>query len=227
MKSGTLYIVASPIGNLEDFSPRAQNALREVSLVAAEDTRRTRKLLTHFELNKPLIRCDERLQEGASRKILRELDEGQSVAFLSDAGVPTLSDPGAVLVNAIAEAGHSITPIPGPSAITTALSVAGFPVVPYSFFGFLPRKGKFRREIWEAIEKGRQAIVLFESPFRLQKTLDQLGEAFPDRRACVGRELTKFYEETARGTLSELASHFGQKKIRGECTIVIAHKGAQ
>ena len=220
--SGTLYIVATPIGNLEDLSARLVETLKRVEIVAAEDTRRSMKLLQHLNLKKRMIRCDEAREESAGREILRSLADGLSVAMLSDAGTPAIADPGGRLVAAVVRENHNVVPIPGPSAVTTALSASGFKAVPFTFFGFLPKKGMERRSILGEIATGWKTSVFFESPFRIQKTLRILAEMEPDRPAIVARELTKMHETIERGSLSLLADRIGSKNPKGEFTVVVA-----
>lgn len=218
---GQLWVIATPIGNLSDLSPRAADSLRNATLIAAEDTRRTRNLLRYLGLQKPLLRCDERAEEHATRRVLEALQAGQNVALVSDAGTPSLADPGARLIESVQALGIPIVPIPGPSAITTALSVAGFRATHFRFYGFLPKKsGAREREMKNMLASG-QTAVFFESPQRLSRTLRELAAMEAARPACVGRELTKIHEEIRRGTLHELADYFGAGEIRGECTVVI------
>ena len=220
MTFGTLYVVATPIGNLEDISARAVRVLGEVDLIAAEDTRTTRKLLTRHDLHVRLVSL---FDANARRRIpllLRELGEGKSIALVSEAGTPLISDPGAQLVSVAAEAGHTVTPIPGPTAIAALLSVAGLPVDKFTFLGFLPRRAGQRRRMIEAVAEQEWPIVLYESPHRLIVTLEALREVLGDRETVIGREMTKLHEEIFRGTLAEAIEHF--EKPRGEFTIVVA-----
>lgn len=219
---GRLFVIATPIGNLSDLSSRGAESLRQASLVAAEDTRRTRKLLSHLALSKPLLRCDEAAEERATQHVLETLRRGEDVALVGDAGTPAVADPGARLVDAAFRAGFPVIPIPGPSAITTALSAAGFRATPFRFYGFPPKKSGARKKLLEEMLQSGETCVFFEAPYRLPRTLRELSELAPDRTVLVGRELTKQHEELARGSLKEIADRFSQQNVRGECTIVLA-----
>ena len=217
---GTLYVVATPIGNLEDVTLRALRVLREVELVLAEDTRRTRTLLTRHEIaNRPRsLHAHNEAQR--SREVLAVLAGGSSVALVSDAGTPLVSDPGERLVAAAIEAGHAVVPIPGASAVLSALVASGLPAASFLFLGFLPRRKGEREALLARIRDRTETVILFESPRRLAATLCQLTDALGDRPACVARELTKLHEEVARGSLPELAERF-RDGTRGEVTLVI------
>ncbi len=224
---GTLHIVATPIGNLEDVTLRALRVLREVDWVLAEDTRRTRVLLDHFEIPQKPTSLHAHNEAGRIASVIEALERGRSVALVSDAGTPLVSDPGARLVAAVAEAGHRVEAIPGPSALLTALTVAGLDTERVLFLGFLPRKPGARRRLLES-QKGRpETIVLFESPRRVAKTLEEVAEILGDRAACLARELTKRHEEVLRESVSTLASRFAKSAPRGECTLVIAGATAE
>lgn len=219
---GTLHIVATPIGNLEDVTLRALRVLREVDWVLAEDTRRTRVLLDHFEIHQKPTSLHAHNEAGRIESVIEALDGGRSVALVSDAGTPLVSDPGARLVAAVAEAGHRVEAVPGASALLTALTVAGLDTERVLFLGFLPRKPGARRRLLES-QKGRpETIVLFESPRRVAKTLAEIAEILGDRAACLARELTKRHEEVVRESASALAARFAQSPPRGECTLVIS-----
>ncbi len=222
MSRAALYVIATPIGNLEDLSPRARRILAETDAVFAEDTRRSLKILTHIGLRKPLIRCDERAEERAGRRALEELQAGRSVALLSDAGTPLISDPGARLVGLVHEAGFQVVPIPGPSAVTAALSASGFPGAPFVFYGFLPRKKGQRAKLLRAIALDVPTSVFFESPHRIAVSLGELARWAPDRPACIARELTKVHEEILCGPLENLARKTAGSKAIGEFTVVVA-----
>lgn len=219
--SGTLYVVATPIGNLADLSPRASAVLRSVHAVAAEDTRRTMRLFAHLGVTPPpmisLPAFDERGRVGA---IVSRLLGGSDVALCTDAGTPGISDPGEALVAAAWEAGISVVPVPGPCAAVASISASGLPAARFLFAGFLPRKGGARSEALAELAAVRAAIVLHEAGNRLAATLADLRVAFGDRRALVAREVTKLHEELARGTLSELEARFSGE-VRGEVTIVV------
>ena len=217
---GTLYIVATPIGNLEDLSARALRVLGEVDLIAAEDTRTTRKLLTRHELRVPLVSLFDANVRRRIPQLLKELDEGKQIALVSEAGTPLISDPGAQLVHAAAEAGHTVTPIPGPTAIAALLSVAGMPADKFTFLGFLPRRAGQRRRLLEQVAELSWPIVIYESPHRLLAALATMEETLGDRDVVIGREMTKLHEEFFRGTLSEAAAYF--QKPRGEFTVAVA-----
>lgn len=220
MSFGTLYVVATPIGNLEDISARALRVLGEVDLIAAEDTRTTRKLLTRHDLHVRLVSLFDANAQRRIPQLLAELGEGKSIALVSEAGTPLISDPGAQLVKVVADSGHTVTPIPGPTAIAALLSVAGLPADKFTFLGFLPRRAGQRRRMIEAISEQEWPTVLYESPHRIIATLEALLEVLGDRETVIGREMTKLHEEIFRGTLSEAIEHF--EKPRGEFTIVVA-----
>ncbi len=216
-----LYLVATPIGNLEDVSLRALKMLEEAELVLAEDTRRTRVLLDRHGIAAKPISLHAHNEVARTAKVLAVLDGGGDVALVSDAGTPLISDPGDRLVAAALEAGHSVVPIPGASALLAALAASGLPAVPFTFVGFLPRRNGECDRVLESLRDRRDTLIFFESPRRVAKTLARLQEAFGDRRACAARELTKMHEEIARGSLSELAKHF-EEGARGEFTLVVA-----
>lgn len=215
----TLYVVATPIGNLGDLSQRAADTLREVAVVLAEDTRRSRGLLSHLAITgKELSRLDAHASDEAIAKVVERLVAGESAALVTDAGVPGVSDPGARLIRAAVAAEVPVVPIPGASAVTAAVSVSGFVEGPFLFLGFLARQGKAREAGLERIRRASEPVVLFESPERIEKTLSELAATLPERRAVVCREITKLHEETLRGTLAELAA---KQDWRGEITLVV------
>ena len=220
---GTLYIVATPIGNLEDITLRAMRVLGEVPLIAAEDTRSIRRLLTHYEIRRPrLLSYTERNRRARTPRILAALEDGD-VALVSEAGMPAISDPGLHLVEAAIPAGHRVPPIPGASALTAALAVAGLPTRRFHYQGFLPRRAGQRRRLLRELASRPETLILFEAPHRLRQSLTDLHEALGDRQVAVCREMTKLYEEIFRGTLSEALDHFTEP--RGECTLVIEGAG--
>jgi 16S rRNA (cytidine1402-2'-O)-methyltransferase len=222
-RAGTLFVVSTPIGNMGDFSFRAVDTLREVSLVLAEDTRHTRHLLDRYEIATPLAAHHEHNEAKSTPGLVARLLTGDSLALVSDAGTPLLSDPGARLVRAAAEAGVTVSPIPGASALLAALVTAGFDVDRFTFFGFLARKGGDRRSAIEEIVALRHAAVVYEAPNRVADTLADLGRAGAgDRATIVARELTKQYEEVRRGTVADLAAYYEQSPPRGEVVIVVA-----
>jgi len=223
--SGILYIVSTPIGNLDDMTLRALKILRDVDLIAAEDTRRTRKLLSRFDIHTPMISYFEHNELKRLDKVLSHLKGGKDIALVSDAGTPGISDPGYRLILKAIEHGTQIIPIPGPSAVIAALSVAGLPTDSFTFVGFLPKKGGKRRKLLDKLEDSDWTSILYESPHRLMETLGDLLAACGDRRVVVTRELTKAFEEVIRGSLSEIIDILKGKRIKGEITIVLAGRG--
>ncbi|MGI5058888.1 16S rRNA (cytidine(1402)-2'-O)-methyltransferase [Treponema pectinovorum] len=219
----TLYIVGTPIGNLGDITFRAVEILKTVDVIAAEDTRHTLHLLTHFGIRKPLISCRSQNEEFASQKIVNLLDEGQSVAYASDAGTPGISDPGAILAGIARKAGHTVVPVPGPSAFATLVSVAGAGGKTLIFEGFLsPKPGRRRSRLVELLSTG-DAVVLYESPFRIVKLLTDIADIDSVRRVVVGRELTKLHEEIIEGTAAEVRDEFSSRqKVLGEFVVFIS-----
>ncbi len=220
---GTLYIVATPIGNLEDITLRALRLLREADLVAAEDTRHTRALLSHFEIGTPLVAYHQHSEAGRTDNLVRRLTEGQTIALVTDAGTPGVSDPGVELVRAALAAQIPVVPIPGASAALCALVGSGLPPARFAFEGFLPRTKGPRRAKLAALARGEtRTLIFYESPQRIEATLREMADAFgPARPAAVGRELTKKFEEFVRGTLEEVAAHFAAHAARGEITVVV------
>ena len=219
----TLHLVATPIGNLEDVTLRALRVLREAELVLAEDTRHTRHLLDRYEIDVPLVAYHEHNEAKATPALVARLLAGESLALVSDAGTPLLSDPGARLVRAAADAGVRVSPIPGASALLAALVASGLDVDRFTFIGFLARKGADRRAALDEIVASTHVVVLYEAPNRVADTLAELAEAGAGERATVvARELTKQYEELRRGTLAELAAYYGNTPPRGEVVILIA-----
>jgi 16S rRNA (cytidine1402-2'-O)-methyltransferase len=217
---GVLFVVATPIGNLEDISPRALRTLRDASLIAAEDTRRTRNMLRHFGIDTPLASYHAHSPVRRRETILAALAEGD-VALVSDAGTPGVSDPGADLVAAALAAGHQVSPIPGPSAVAAAVSASGLVTGPYVFAGFPPRKGADRGRFLAGLAASGMPVVLFEAANRTATTLADLAAAFGDRPGVVARELTKLHEEIRPGTLGELARRAAAIEPRGEVVIVV------
>lgn len=219
---GILYVVATPLGNLADLTRRASELLREVPLVVAEDTRRTRQLLHHLDAHPRLLSYHAHSEPERLKEILRHLGLGRDVALVSDAGTPVISDPGAELVAHARQAGITVTPIPGVSAVTAALSASGLPADRYLFLGFPPRKGKERTAWLERVLAEPATVVCFEAPGRTGALLAELARQQPERRAVVAREITKLHEEFVAGTLEELAARYGDEAPRGEVTLVIA-----
>jgi 16S rRNA (cytidine1402-2'-O)-methyltransferase len=216
----TLYVVATPIGNLEDVTLRAIRVLGEVGLVAAEDTRVTSRLLQRHGIRKAMVSYRAPVERRTVPRLLAALTHGD-VAIVSDAGTPTLSDPGQRLVDAAWEAGHEVVPIPGPSAVTAAVAAAGFPGAGFTFAGFLPRKPGELRRLLTAAAASPDPTVAFESPHRIVRSLQAIADALPERRIAVARELTKIHEEVLRGTAGEVLAALGCR-ARGEFTLVIS-----
>ncbi len=219
---GILYLVATPIGNLEDVTLRALRVLREISLIAAEDTRTTRKLLSRYDIHTPLLSYTDRNRRQRTPQILAALAQGD-VALVSEAGTPAISDPGYHLVVAAYEAGFSVTPVPGPSVLTAAVAVSGLPTRRFHYLGFLPRQRGQRRRLLHAVADFPDTLAAFESPHRLREALQDIAVELGNRRIAVCRELTKAYEEIFRGSVEEALAHFGQP--RGEFTLVIEGAG--
>ena len=220
--AGTLYIVSTPIGHLGDLSPRAVRTLQDVALILAEDTRHSRHLLTHFGIATPLASYHEHSEARMAPKLVERLLAGESLALISDAGTPLLSDPGARLVAAAIDAQVAVVPIPGPSALLAALVASGLPAARFTFFGFLPRKGRERSEALREIGATAHTIVIYEAPGRVAATLADLVESGGgERPAAVARELTKQFEEVRRGTVGELARYYEATPPRGEVVLVI------
>lgn len=218
--SGTLYVVATPIGNLSDITFRAIETLKSVAAIAAEDTRVTQKLLNRFEISTPLVSYREQNADRIVPELIQRLQAGDDIAVVSDAGTPSISDPGTELVFAAFEAGIRVSPIPGVSAMSAALSVCALPGDGARFLGFLPRKGRDRKERIRTIAQDPSCTILYESPHRLRETLKELHKEFGDRQCVVFRELTKLHEEIKRGTPLQLADYFSGD-VRGEITLVI------
>jgi len=222
MQKGILYIVSTPIGNLEDITLRAIRILREVRLIAAEDTRRTRILLNAYQIDTPLTSLHDRNELKKSIHLIARLNEGVDIAYVSDAGTPGISDPGYIFVKQAISESIKVVPVPGPVAAVAALSVSGLPMDSFVFFAFLPsRRGK-RRQLLESIKEESKTMVFYESPNRLVATLQDISEVLGDRQIAVSRELTKIYEETLRGAVSEISESLHGKKIKGEITLVIS-----
>ncbi|MCL2127420.1 MAG: 16S rRNA (cytidine(1402)-2'-O)-methyltransferase [Treponema sp.] len=219
----TLYIIGTPIGNLGDIGFRAVEILKSAALVACEDTRRTLKLLSHLGIRVKMLSCRSQNEETAAKKVIAALDQGLDVAYASDAGTPALSDPGAVLVRMAAAAGHEVVPVPGPSAFAALLSVSGGTGKTVVFEGFLsPKQGRRRARLRELLEM-KAAVVLYESPFRVLKLLQDIAEIDQARYVCIGREMTKVHEEYLRGAAAEvLAALSAKKELIGEFSVYIS-----
>ena len=221
-RSGTLAVVATPIGNLEDITLRALRTLRECDCVVAEDSRRTRALLTAHGIRRPILSLPAFDEARRVPDVLHRLDRGETLALCTDAGTPSVSDPGGLLVRSAREAGHRVTPIPGPSALAAALSASGMPADAFCFLGFLPRTpGRLTRAVERALAADR-TLAFYEAPQRLARTLRTLAPLLAEREVVVARELTKVHETFHRGTAAELAAAFAARPPRGECTVLVA-----
>jgi len=221
MATGRLYLVATPIGNLGDITLRALETLKQVDLVASEDTRHTGLLLKHFEISKPQMAFHEHNERQAAPRIIQLLEEGKSVALVTSAGTPGVSDPGFVLVRDAIQAGIEITAVPGATAFVMALVLSGLPVHSFTFRGFPPNKPGKRRHFLEADKDSPYTLIYYESPFRLCKLLEDALEVFGDRPAAIAKELTKIYESVRRGTLSELLANL-EENPKGEYVVLVA-----
>jgi 16S rRNA (cytidine1402-2'-O)-methyltransferase len=219
--AGVLYLVATPIGNLEDITLRALRILREVDLIATEDTRRTRILLEHYQIDKPLTSLYEHNEAQKTPTLIRRLREGTTVALVSEAGTPLISDPGYRLVQGAIAQGITVTPIPGPSALVAALIVAGLPTDRFIFEGFLPKKPGKRRRRLEALAHEPRTLIFYESPRRLHDLLGEMQATWGDRRVVVVRELTKKFEEIIRGRITEVLAQLEERPPLGEVTLVV------
>jgi 16S rRNA (cytidine1402-2'-O)-methyltransferase len=220
---GTLYVVGTPIGNLEDMTFRAVRILQSVDVIAAEDTRHTGKLLQHFQIKTPQLSYHQHNRNERLPELLSQLSQGKAIALVTDAGIPGISDPGYELVKACVEAGISVVPIPGATAGITALSAAGLPTDRFVFEGFLPASGQDREKRLESLPAESRTLVFYESPHRLRETLQDLGECLGANRPIVlARELTKMHEEFWRGTIEEAIAHYTQVEPKGEFTLVVA-----
>ena len=220
---GTLYVVGTPIGNLEDMTFRAVQVLQAVDAIAAEDTRHTGKLLQRFQIRTPQVSYHDHNRLSRIPELLQRLQQGKSIALVTDAGMPGISDPGFELVQACAAANIRVVPIPGPSAVITALSAAGLPTERFVFEGFLPVKGQDRRDRLEALQSESRTLVFYEAPHRIRQTLQDLAEVLgADRLIALARELTKLHEEFWRGTLEEAIAHYTEREPQGEFTLVVA-----
>lgn len=217
-----LQVVATPIGNLEDITLRAIRALREADVIAAEDTRHASILLNHLEIRKPLVSCHQFNEARRLGRIQECFDLGQTVALVTDAGMPGISDPGERLIAHCIREGVPVEIIPGPSAVLHALVASGLPACPFVFDGFVPQKQGRRTRAIEALREREATTVLFESPHRIAKTLEALAQILPDRQVCIARELTKKFEECLRGSAAELAEQHRERNWRGEITLVVA-----
>jgi len=218
---GTLYIVATPIGNLEDITLRALRILKEVNLIAAEDTRRTKILLSHYGIETPLTSYHDHNERTKAPALLARLEKGEKIALVSDAGTPTLSDPGYRLVRGAVKGGIDVVPIPGASAVTAVLSASGLPGDRFVFEGFLSAKKRERRERLQRLREETRTLVFYEAPHRLKEFLHDLVEILGDREVVLAREVTKVYEEFIRGRLSVVSAEISHRELRGEITVVV------
>jgi len=218
---GTLYLVATPIGNLEDMTMRAIRTLQEVNLIAAEDTRNTRKLLTHFDIKTRLVSYHEHNKEASGPELIKLLLQGEDIALVSDAGLPAISDPGADIARDAISQGIAVVPIPGANAALSALIISGLNTDRFTFVGFLPRDKKGITALLEQVRTYRETLIFYESPYRIEKTLNYMLECWGDRQVTVARELTKKHEEVVRGALSQCIAHFAEHEPLGEFCIVV------
>lgn len=221
MSTGTLYLVATPIGNLEDITLRALRILAEVDLIAAEDTRKTAILLNHYAIKKPLTSYFEHNERGKTGFLAGELKAGKDIALVSEAGTPTISDPGFRIVAAARAGAIPVVPVPGPCAAVAALSASGLAVHRFAFEGFLPPKAGRRKTLLEKLAGEERTLIFYESPYRVRAALADMREALGNRRAAVARELTKVHEEFVCGTLAEIAARLERAVVKGEFTIVV------
>ena len=221
LQPATLYLVATPIGNLEDITLRALRVLRECDVVAAEDTRRTGQLLKHFEISKPLLSYFQFNEAKRSEEIIERLRRGEKVALVTDAGSPGISDPGERVVKAAVAAGLRVEAVPGACALVAGLTASGLPTDEFHFIGFLPHKSGQRRNKLESLKAFEGTLILYESPYRVEKLLNELKEVFPERQIVLARELTKKFEEYLRGTAAELISATAKRSLKGEFVVLI------
>ncbi|MBS1149666.1 MAG: rRNA small subunit methyltransferase [Myxococcaceae bacterium] len=224
--SGRLFLVATPIGNLDDLTARAISTLKEVHFIACEDTRHSRILLDHYGIKKPTVSLPAFAEGERAGGLLDRLEAGEDCALITDAGSPAISDPGERLVSEAVERGIAVIPIPGPTALVAALSASGLPTARFHFLGFLPRTASDADAMLEEVKGLSATIVLYESPRRIAESLQRLLRVFGDRRACLGRELTKLHEELVRGSLGELAARYAGQEVKGEVVIVVEGRTA-
>jgi len=225
--SGLLYIVSTPIGNLEDITIRAIRVLKEVTTIAAEDTRHTGKLLHHFQIHTPLTSYHDFNKEEKTPVFVKRLKEEESFALVSDAGTPTLADPGYYLIKAAIANDIPVIPIPGPSATVAALSVSGLPSDRFTFEGFAAKKKGKRDKQLEVLKEDTRTLIFYESPYRIVSLLEAVKDILGERRVALGRELTKLHEEVLRGTVTEVIQHLNGKRVRGEFTLVVEGKHSE
>lgn len=221
MSKGRLYVVATPIGNLEDITLRALDTLKKVDYIACEDTEHSIKLLNYYGIKKPLISYWSEKEKVKAEEIIQKIKAGNNVALITDAGTPGISDPGAVVISRAIEEDIDIIPLPGPSALITALSVSGLNTEEFTFIGFLPVKQSHRKKKLLELSSERRTLVFYEAPHRILQTLNDILEVFGDRKVCIARELTKIFEEVLRGKLSKIIEKLENSKIAGEYVIVV------
>jgi 16S rRNA (cytidine1402-2'-O)-methyltransferase len=227
LQPGTLYLVATPIGNLEDITFRAVRTLRDSDLIAAEDTRHTAQLLQHFGISKPLLSYFKFNEAKRSEEIINRLKRGQKIALVSDAGSPGISDPGQRVVRAAIENGCKVESVPGPCALVAALTASGLSTEEFYFLGFLPHKSAARRRKLESLRGTTATLILYESPYRVEKLLQELVEIYPSAQVVLARELTKKFEEYLRGTPAQLLQHYQQKNPKGEFVVLVQPAGEE
>ncbi len=220
-EKGKLYICGTPIGNLDDITFRAVKTLENVDLIAAEDTRRTEQLLNHFKIDNKLTSYHEHNEREKAKKLIAELKDGYDIALVSDAGMPGISDPGLILIKEAIKVNIEIIPVPGPTALIPALVVSGIQTDKFSFFGFVPKKGKEREEFIEELINEEKTSIFYESPYRVKKIFEDLSEKIPERKAALVREITKIHEEKIYGTVNEIIKKIESKEIKGEIVVVI------
>jgi len=221
MNPGRLYIVATPIGNLEDITPRALRILSEVDLIAAEDTRHSKFLIDHFNIKTPLTSYHDHNEEQKAVELIALLESGRDVALITDAGTPTVSDPGYRLVRAAHQEGIPVYSVPGPSAVVAALAVSGLPNDSFSFHGFFPKKSAETRRLLQRIRQFGGTHIFFESPHRIKAALKRIAETLPDAQVCVAREMTKLHEEVVMASATDVAERFEEGDVKGECVILL------
>lgn len=220
-EKGKLYICGTPIGNLDDITFRAVKILENVDLIAAEDTRRSKKLLNHFNIDNKLTSYHEHNEHEKAKQLISTINNGYDIALVSDAGMPGISDPGLILVDKAKANNIEIIPIPGPTALVSALVVSGIPTDRFTFYGFVPRKGKDREEFIEQIVKSEETVIFYESPYRIKQIYEDLADKIPQRASALIREISKVHEEKIYGTISEVYNKIEDKEIKGEIVVVI------
>jgi 16S rRNA (cytidine1402-2'-O)-methyltransferase len=225
--AGTLYIVSTPIGNLEDITLRALRVLKEVDEIAAEDTRHSSRLLNHYGIAKPLISYWGEKEKVKSEEVLAKLLSGLSIALISDAGTPGISDPGSVLIGKAIEEGVEVVPVPGPSALVAAISISGLPIREFAFIGFLPPRESQRRKALAELGTEKRTLIFYEAPHRILETMEEMYEVFGERKGAVVKEITKIHEEALRGNLSDIIRMLADTTIAGEYVILVEGRGSE